>query len=57
MDISMYDEVPKDLTPLEEELLVLKKRDMMLKRAEKEMIEIEEEEEKWVLEKEVYPLY
>lgn len=43
MDISMHDEVPKDLTPLDEELLLLKKRDEMLSRAEKEMEEIEDE--------------
>ena len=39
MDISTHDEVPKDLTPLDESLLLSKKRDKMLKRAEKEAIE------------------
>ena len=43
MDISTHDEIPKDLSPLDEELLVLKKRDEMLKRAEKEMSEVEED--------------
>jgi hypothetical protein len=43
MDISTHDEVPKDLSPLDEELLVLKKRGEMLRRAEKEMLEREEE--------------
>lgn len=46
MDISTYDEVPKDLSPLDEELLVSKKRDKMLRRAQKDMIEVEEEIEK-----------
>ena len=40
MDIGTHDEVPNDLSPLEGELLLLKKRDGMLKRAEKEMSEI-----------------
>ena len=44
MDIGTHDEVPKDLSPLDEELLVLKKRDEMLEKAEKEMSKIEEEE-------------
>ena len=39
MDISTHDEVPKDLSPLDEELLVSKKRDEMLRRAEKEAME------------------
>lgn len=39
MDIGTHDEVPKDLSPLDEELLILEKRDKMLKRAEKEMSE------------------
>ena len=43
MDISVHDEVPKDLTPLEESLLLTKKRYEMLRRAEKEMLEREEE--------------
>ena len=43
MDISVHDEVPKDLTPLEESFLLLKKRDEMLRRAKKEMLEREEE--------------
>lgn len=37
MDIGTHDEVPKDLTPLEERLLLLKKRDAMLRKAEEEM--------------------
>ena len=45
MDIGTHDEVPKDLSPLDDELLVLKKRDEMLDRAEKEMSEIEEGKE------------
>ena len=43
MDISTHDEVSKDLSPLEESLLLTKKRDEMLRRAEKEMLEREEE--------------
>lgn len=42
MDIGTHDEVPKDLTPLEEELLLLKKRDAMLRKAEEEAEEIDE---------------
>ena len=42
MDIGTHDEAPKGLSPLDEELLVLKKRDEMLERAEKEMSEIVE---------------
>ena len=45
MDISTHDEVPKNLSPLDEELLVSKKRDEMLRRAEKESREREEEME------------
>ena len=43
MDIITHDEVPKDLTPLDEELLVSKKREKMLRRAEKDVLEREEE--------------
>ena len=41
MDVSTHDEVPKDLTHLEESLLLSKKRDDMLRRAEKEIMEID----------------
>ena len=48
MDISTHDEVPTDLSPLDEELLISKKRDEMLKWAEKEMNEINKEEKNGV---------
>jgi len=41
MDIGTHDEVPRDILPLDEKMLVLKKRDEMLKRAEREIIENE----------------
>jgi len=40
MDIGTHDEVPKDMSSLDERLLALKKRDETLRRAEKEMMSV-----------------